>query len=201
MGRTFFHPIPRAVFPLLTAFLLPVCSLLGGDLRVGGRAPDLNGIDIRSGERTGLYRLMTDIFLERDQNGQLVVGQNGKYRTVFRHNVLVLNFFSRHCIPCIREIPVYRRVAAKFKGRAVKMLYVNADGDLTQAGMKALADKHTLTLPLLYAHQQEVMRTYRPRALPKLVVIGRDKKVAHIMTGFDENFETALSNAIRSLLP
>ena len=204
------HVMNSHTISLKTKFLLVLaivginvflpCAVSADPLEVGDPAPDLMGVEIHSGRRVNLYRLMTDHSFQKEKNGRLTIGADGKYVSLFRRNVLVLNFFSRFCIPCIREIPAYQRVARKFKDRPVKMLFVNTDGDISLAALQAIAEKRAITLPVLYVNQQEVMRTYQPRALPKLLVIGKDRKVVRILTGFREDFETVLTGIVRELL-
>jgi thiol-disulfide isomerase/thioredoxin len=191
----------KTILVIITAlFFSSINSVLADNLKIGDKAPNLIGKNIISGKRINLYRLMANMSFKKDKEGNPIIDQDGKYITIFQRNVVVLNFFSRYCIPCKREIPAYNRVAKQYENQAVKMSYVNVDGDVTEAALKKMILKYQIKIPLIQPNQQEVMRTYNTEALPRLVVIGKDKKIVTIITGFRENFENEINQVIANLL-
>ncbi|MBU2515593.1 TlpA family protein disulfide reductase [bacterium] len=169
-------------------------------LEVGDPAPYLEGINAHDSKRLNLFRLMVDMRFKEDAEGQPLVGADGKYISVFTRNVMVLNFFARSCIPCIREIPTYNRIAESFAGKEVKMVYVNVDPDIDQNQILRLIKKYQIKIPVLMPNQNEVMRTYNAKMLPLLVIIDKQRKIAYKLTGFNENLESDLTRIIQNLL-
>jgi thiol-disulfide isomerase/thioredoxin len=170
------------------------------ELRVGERAPNLLGSDAISGNHVNLLRVMTEMRFQRDAKGNLVMNEDGKYASEFFHFVTVLNFFSRSCIPCLREIPTFNRVAAAYRGKPVKFLYINVDPDLDADGMRRLIERHQIEVPVMMTNQNEAIRKYDAAVLPRLVAVGLDKRIAFILTGFHEDLADRLSDVIDQLL-
>jgi len=169
-------------------------------LELGDEAPNLIGADARSSKMLNLYRLMVGMSFKKDAAGQPIIGADGKYISVFTRNVVTLNFFARSCVPCIREIPTYNRIARSFKGDAVKMLYVNVDPGIDQNEILRLIDKYKIDIPVMMPNQKEVIRTYDAKSLPLLVVIDQKRNIVYKMTGFNENLEKDLTRIINNLL-
>ncbi|NQU64329.1 MAG: TlpA family protein disulfide reductase, partial [SAR324 cluster bacterium] len=115
-------------------------------------------------------------------------------------NITILNFFARTCIPCLREIPTLNRIAKIYRGKPVKFLYVNVDPDLDEAQMKWLIQKNKIEIPVMLPNQKEALRTYDVVALPRLFIIGGDKRIALVLTGFKEDLEQQLTKLIDQLL-
>jgi thiol-disulfide isomerase/thioredoxin len=170
------------------------------ELRVGDRAPNLIGTDALTGDQINLMRVMTEMRFKRDAYGNLVMKEDGKYAAEFIHFVTVLNFFSRTCIPCLKEIPTFNRVAAAYRARPVRFLYINVDPDLNATGMLRLIERYQIEVPVMMTNQEEATRKYDAAILPRMAVVGRDKKVALIMTGFHEDLADRLHAAIDHLL-
>ena len=153
-----------------------------------------------TGERINLYVLMTQMRFKKDAAGNLVMNKKGKYQTEFVKNITVLNFFARSCIPCLREIPTFNRIADKYKTSRVKFLYVNVDSELTEAQIRRLINTYEIKIPVMLTNQKEAIKKYKASKLPRLIVIDRSKKISKIVTGFNENLETDLSEFIDSSL-
>ncbi len=181
--------------------LLPtIASSAEKKLRVGVRAPNLIGFDAKNGSRINLYQVMTEMRFKKDARGDLVLKANGKYASEYTHYVTVLNFFARTCIPCLREIPTVNRVARKHRWKKVKFLYINVDPDLNDIQMKRLIRQYGIDVPVMMPNQNEAIRKYEASPLPRLVVVGRNKRIALILTGFQEDLENNLTGTIDKLL-
>ncbi len=167
---------------------------------IGDRAPDINGTDARNNNMLNLSAMFEDSSFKTDANGQFVIGTNGKFIFVTTPNVVILNFFASYCIPCMREIPTYNRIAESFAGKPVKMLYVNVDPDIDQSRMLRLIDQYKIDIPVMMPNQEEVMRQYDANKLPLLIVIDKNQKIAHKITGLDKTLEKRLTRIINTLL-
>lgn len=117
-----------------------------------------------------------------------------------KRNVIVLNFFSRSCIPCLREMPTYNTIAEKLAGEAVTMLYVNVDPDITQQEVQRIIQRRKIQIPVMLPNQTEAVRKYDVISLPRIVVIDKKKKIAKIITGFDAHLGAKLTKTIQQLL-
>jgi len=185
------------------SFLLVYLFTISGwaaQLPVNDRVPNLVGSNALTGERINLYMVMTRMRFKKDARGNLVMNKKGKYQTEFIKNITVLNFFARSCIPCLREIPTFNRIAAKYSLKNVKFLYVNVDPELTESQIRRLINTYKIKIPVMLTNQKEAIMKYKASKLPRLVVIDRKKRISKIITGFNENLEMELSELIDSLL-
>ncbi|MCG2617523.1 TlpA family protein disulfide reductase [Terrimonas sp. NA20] len=49
-------------------------------------------------------------------------------KTIAESNTpLIINFWATYCIPCIAEMPAFEKLAAKYKNKGVKLLFVSLD--------------------------------------------------------------------------
>ena len=188
------------VFILGCVFILSASGLNAEKLKIGDKAPNLIGLNAKNGKRINLNRLMTNMQFKRDEKGNLLVGSSGKYISEFVDNVVVLNFFQRTCIPCLKEIPTFNKIAKKFITNNIKFLYVNIDSGITIANARQLIKKLKIRIPVMLPNQKEAMRKYRVTKLPRLYVINKEKKISHIVSGFEENLESELTSVINNLL-
>jgi len=189
----------KNILIFIIGLLIP-SFLIAGELNTGDKAPNLIGLDAKNGERIILNRVMTVLQFKKDPNGNPIIGDNGKYISEFIDNIVVLSFFQRTCMPCIKEIPTFNRIARNFIFSNVKFLYVNIDPDITPTTAKRIIKKLRIRIPIMLPNQQEAIRQYGVKSLPKLFIIGKDKKIAHIFSGFEENLESDLTNIINRLL-
>lgn len=170
------------------------------ELKIGDQAPNLIGNKATDGSRIDLYRVMTQMRFKKDDKGKLIIGANGKYITEFIEHIVVLNFFSKTCLPCIREIPMFNRIADQYWNQDIVFLYVNIDPDVDEAQAKRLIRKHNIESPMILVSPEEAIRKYNAGRLPRLFVINKKGKVAKIVEGFNENLEPELSRVIDNLL-
>jgi thiol-disulfide isomerase/thioredoxin len=185
-------------FFILFLFLL-FDNLYAKNLKIGEKAPNLIGQNAVSKEKINLYRLLSQMQYKRDSKGDLI-SKNGKYITEFRRNVLVVNFFAKTCIPCLREIPTFNKLAQKYKDKNIKFLYVNVDPNLNDKQIEVLIGRYDIKIPMMLVNQKEAFRKYEVRFLPRLYIINKKKKIAHIIKGFDHNLEENFSNIVDNLL-
>lgn len=185
----------------LTFLFILIPTLVFADtLKIGKPAPNLIGINAKSKKQINLIRLMTSMQFKRDDKGNLVISEDGKYITEFIENVVVLNFFQRTCIPCLREIPTFNKIARSFINDHVKFLYVNIDAGISNENAKKIIKKNKIRIPVMLPNQQQAMRQYEAYRLPRLVVIDKNKKIAKIIEGFDGDLTFKLTKIIRDLL-
>jgi thiol-disulfide isomerase/thioredoxin len=198
--KVFGYIINTVFILLLVSLYFPYSIAETHEILPGDKAPDLKGVSAIGGHKVALYKYISELRYKRDKTGKLVKTTKGKYVSEFVRNVLVINFFSTTCIPCLREIPLYNRVAAKFKDRSVKLIYINLDPYENTSKIKKLISRYDIRVPMMMPDPKEVMRKYRIDTLPRIVVINRQKKITHHIKGFDKNLESRLTQNIEASL-
>ncbi|MDH5560470.1 MAG: TlpA family protein disulfide reductase [Deltaproteobacteria bacterium] len=166
---------------------------------IGQKAPILSGKKATGGGLLKLNTLMREIGYQKDDNGKFIE-KNGEYVLQVQNRVVVLNFFSVTCIPCIREIPTYNKLAKKYENKDVKMIYVNIDADVTPRKISAFIKKRKIEVPMMLPNQKSAVNAYMVNTLPRIVIIDKGGKIAHILKGFKEDLAAQLTEIIDELL-
>jgi thiol-disulfide isomerase/thioredoxin len=166
---------------------------------LGKPAPILSG---RAAFRPGLVnlnKLQNEIVFERDAQGRpLREGDRVKFHVV--HNTVVLNFFATYCVPCVREIPTFNKIAAAYAGRPVKFVYVNVDTEKSADEVRAFAQARGIAVEMILPSVRYALDAYKIDALPRIVVVGPDGVVTHVITGFQEDLAAQLNAVLAPLL-
>lgn len=99
----------------------------------------------------------------------------------YRGKVVVLHFWGKWCLPCVKHIPVWKRLEEEFEDRAVVFLGIHTAGD-NMAEVKAFMKEHDwehLTAVDTGETRPESMtfKTYKAKAVNHVVVIDEDGKI------------------------
>ena len=64
---------------------------------------------------------------------------------------VVVNFWATYCVPCIKEIPYFQEVVAKYKDKGVKLLLVSLDfKEAFPEKISTFANKKKFTSPIVW---------------------------------------------------
>ena len=95
-----------------------------------------------------------------------------------RGKVVVLQFWSTWCGPCIRSIPLNNSLNEKFKGKDVVFVGVcNTNGS---EKMKETATEHKIKYPIAVDTDKKTIRAYKVKAYPTYNIIDRSGKLRFI---------------------
>jgi thiol-disulfide isomerase/thioredoxin len=117
--------------------------------------------------------------------------------SALRGQVVVLDFWATWCPPCLQMLPILHDLHAEWSGRGVTFVGVNSDGNLTVPELQEFLAQHPASYPIVL-DEGDVNRLYKVRALPQLVVIGRDGTIRKTFVGFttQRTLAHALSDAL-----
>ena len=64
---------------------------------------------------------------------------------------VVVNFWATYCVPCIKEIPYFQEIVAKYKDNGVKLLLVSLDfRESFPDKISSFAEKKKFTSPIVW---------------------------------------------------
>lgn len=175
------------------------CPLLAKEIAHGDPAPLIVGRKAAGKGFLRLRSLLKTVGYRRGADGRFIE-KKGKYVLAATRNVVVLNFFSTTCIPCLKEIPAYNRVAERFRRDAVRVIYVNVEPGISRSQIRRFMATKRIQVPMMLPNQREVIKKYNVVSLPRIVVIDRNGKIALILDGYKENLESFLKKHIAELL-
>jgi peroxiredoxin len=113
-------------------------------------------------------------------------------------NVILLDFWSTSCGPCIMLMPELEAVAAKYADRGVVYRAVNGGEDA--ASIKDFLTATKIKAPIVLDPDLEIWRSYRVEPIPQTVLIGKDGKVQVVHLGYSEQLAGEIGEQIEALL-
>lgn len=118
--------------------------------------------------------------------------------------IMVLDFFSTTCVPCIAELPHLMAARGDLSDRSdVQFVLVASDkGDDTPEKFRAFAERRHLTVPLAFDPEGKAHDSFEVTGVPAIVVIDKTGRVRFTHEGFnpaEANFRRDLVQVIKNL--
>jgi thiol-disulfide isomerase/thioredoxin len=119
-----------------------------------------------------------------DELGRDINGEQVKLRDHLG-KVVIVSFWASWCEPCKKELPVLAGVAKRVGPDHMKIIAINFHDDTSRfrAVVKILQD---YPITMLRDGGSKTAKKFDVRAIPRMIVIGRDGKVASDHTGYGE---------------
>ena len=116
-----------------------------------------------------------------------------------RGKVVIVSFWASWCEPCKKELPVLAGLARRVGPEHMKIIAINYkdDNERFRQVVKILED---YAITMLRDANGRAARRYQVRGIPRMVVIGRDGKVAADHTGYGESALPGLIEELNRLL-
>lgn len=113
--------------------------------------------------------------------------------------IVVLNFWATYCIPCRKEMPDLAAIQNEFAALGVQVVGVNTDELKDRSKVLQFVRETKINFPIWVGGSTEHMVKFGlGAALPGTVVIGRDGRVAKIISGVVD--QVVLRKNIEALL-
>ena len=98
--------------------------------------------------------------------------------------IVVLNFWATYCIPCRKEMPDLAAIQNEYAALGVQVIGASTDESEDRAKVLQFVKEAKINFPIwLGATTADMMRFALGGALPGTVVIGRDGRVAKVISG------------------
>jgi thiol-disulfide isomerase/thioredoxin len=114
----------------------------------------------------------------------------------FKGKVVLLDFWSTWCVPCVKEMPNVKRLYDRFKGKDFVLLGISLDSD--RSALNSFLRKNGIDWPILFdgkGWKNRIAVLYDVRSIPFTVLVDRSGVVRKVgLRG------TELENAIAAML-
>lgn len=90
-----------------------------------------------------------------------------------KNSVVCLVFWATWCPYCLREVPRYKELHAKYAAKGLKILSINIAANDPLPRVEAFQQKMQLPYPILYDSAQNVSQLYYVTGIPVNVIIDR----------------------------
>jgi thiol-disulfide isomerase/thioredoxin len=99
--------------------------------------------------------------------------------------VVIISFWASWCGPCRKELPVLASVATRVGPQHMKIIAINFK-DQAKPFKMVVDILKDYPITMLRDANGKAARRYEVRAIPRMIIIGRDGKVAADHTGYGE---------------
>ncbi len=115
--------------------------------------------------------------------------------------VILLDFWSTFCQPCMAEFPHLNRLYQENKEKGFLIVGVSMDGPETVADVPSFAKRNSVSFPVVLDEDSRIASLYNPRkSAPLAVLIGKDGKVKAIREGYNPGDEEHLAADVAKVL-
>jgi thiol-disulfide isomerase/thioredoxin len=113
--------------------------------------------------------------------------------------VVIVSFWASWCGPCRKELPVLASVAKKVGSDQLKIIAINFRDE--PKPFKFVVDVlKDYPITILRDNGGRTARKYRVQSIPRMIIVGRDGKVAADHTGYAEGALPALIEELNVVL-
>ncbi len=135
-------------------------------------------------------------FTARDINGKTV--QLSDY---LGKQVILLDFWSTFCEPCLAEFPHLERLYQAQKAKGFVVLAISMDGPETIANVPAFAKRNNLSFPVVLDEDSHVASIFNPKkSAPLSVLIDKAGRVVKVREGYNPGDEELVAKDVAMAL-
>jgi len=116
----------------------------------------------------------------------------------YRGKVVLINIWATWCPPCREEMKPLRELYLRYRDRGFTILAVSVDKK--PKAVRAFVKKLPLPFPVLSDPDGDVASLYRVFAYPTSFIVGRDGRIADIITGAREWLDPEFTAELEKLL-
>lgn len=151
------------------------------------------GASVRA-EQKGAVAMAPDFELEVFGGGSV------KLSDALENGPVLVDFWATWCTPCLRAMPSYQKLYAKYRSQGFTVLAVSQDVPRAQKKIGAFFAKHGLEFPALLDGDGKVARRYEVLSLPTSFLVAPDGRIVERHVGFLDGDERDLEARLQPLL-
>lgn len=128
-------------------------------------------------------------------------GKNVSLSDYAGKSVVLIDFWSTTCDPCLVEMPHIVALYEKFKAKGFVVLAVSLDGPETRSQVSSVVHDKKMTFPVLLDEETSVVARYNPKKdMPFSVLIDKNGNIVKKMSGYNPGDEEKLAAEVEKLL-
>lgn len=113
-------------------------------------------------------------------------------------HVVVLDFMSAWCEPCIEALPAQRAMHQRYRDEGLVVLMISQDEE--RADMDAVVARHNIPFPVVMDGEGLWFDAFSLRFVPSLVVLDKRGQIAGIFGGYDPADHPRVLQLVETLL-
>lgn len=116
----------------------------------------------------------------------------------FKGKYVLLDFFYKSCMPCMKALPVMQSLYEKYKEKGLVVIGIDPY-DTNTALLKKFLSKKGVTYPVLLG-SKELSSQYRVSGYPSIFLIDKTGKIIHSSAGYGDGTEAELDELMQKNL-
>lgn len=133
----------------------------------------------------------------KDLNGKAVSFNS----TVEPGKVTLISFWATWCVPCKKEIKNIKSNLATWKAETPDFNYmtVSIDDARSMAMVRSYAKSQGWDFPTYLDQNSDLKRSLNFQNVPFSIIVDKEGKIVHMVTGFEEGGEEILYNKVKEI--
>lgn len=128
-------------------------------------------------------------------------GKNVSLSDYTGKNVVLIDFWSTTCDPCLVEMPHLVEMYEKYKAQGFVILAISLDGPESRTDVTTTVHQKKMSFPVLLDEETTVVARYNPkRELPFSVLIDKNGTIVRKMGGYTPGDEAKIAAEVEKLL-
>ncbi|MFO0549260.1 MAG: TlpA disulfide reductase family protein [Polyangiaceae bacterium] len=183
-----------------------IASVMTGCSGGGGKANNADGESSSSASTTSTGTVATQDSPPPKGNAPdftlpLLDGGNASLSDYTGKHVVLVDFWSTTCQPCLEEMPHMVALYEKFKAKGLVILGVAGDDSATRSRVSAVIHDNRVGFPILLDEDTSVIVRFNPsKLMPFWVLIDKNGNIVKKKSGYDPGDEKVLEAEVEKLL-
>jgi len=116
--------------------------------------------------------------------------------------VILLDFWSIYCAPCVKEMPILIELYNKYNKKGLEVFGISLDSHFNARRLTKFVEgyKEQIPYPIIHDARSEIRRMYGVSTLPTTIIIDPDGKVRLFHIGFIEEDKQLINEYIGQLM-
>ena len=116
--------------------------------------------------------------------------------------VILLDFWSIYCAPCVEEMPGLIELYNKYNGDGLEVFGISLDSHFNARRLNKFVEAfdQRIPYPIIHDAKSELRRLYGVSTLPTTIIVGAGGKVKLFHIGFQREDKAMIDNYIRQLM-
>ncbi|MBP1629138.1 MAG: hypothetical protein H6Q15_31 [Bacteroidetes bacterium] len=115
--------------------------------------------------------------------------------------VILLDFFYRSCPPCMFALPILDSIYEEYKEKGIVIVGIDPmDSSMPIKEFKDFISKKGIKYDIAFLDRKIVFEQYKVRGYPTLYILGKDRNVEQVFSGYSEDMGNTLRKTIDGIL-
>jgi peroxiredoxin len=129
-------------------------------------------------------------------------GNNVNLADYIGRKVILLDFWSIYCAPCVEEMPGLIELYNKYKQKGLMVFGISLDSKFNERRLNKFVEgfEQTIPYPIIHDSRSEIRQLYGVSTLPTTIIIDGSGQVRLVHIGFTEEDQKLINDYVLNLI-